>query len=242
MKSLNDVLGYKNLKIYQDDNFFSFSLDSIILGNYCTIRKRDNKILDACCGNGIIPLILSRRTNKHIIGVEILEKLSSLALESVDYNHLNNQITIVNCDIKEYAKNHLNEFDLLVCNPPYFKVSDNSSYNISYEKMIARHEILLNLNDLCDCAKKVLKDNGNICIVHRADRLMDVLYEFRNHGIEPKRIKFIHEFIDKESFLVLVEGQKCGKSGLKVDNPLILYNSDNTFTEEYKSIQLEVRK
>lgn len=242
MKVLNDVLGYSNLKIYQDNNFFSFSLDSVILGNYCTIRKRDKKILDVCTGNGIIPLILSKRTNKKIVGVEVLKNLSDLANESVSYNNLGNQIDIINDDIKNYSKNHLNEYDLLVCNPPYFKVSDKSLFNDSYEKMIARHEVLLNLSELCDCAKKVLKDNGNICIVHRVDRLMDVLSEFRNHGIEPKRIKFVHEYINKESYLVLIEGQKHGKPGLRVDEPLILYNSDKNCTDEYRLLQLEVRK
>ena len=132
--------------------------------------------------------------------------------------------------------------DSIICNPPYFKVQDNSSFNDSYEKRIARHEICINLEEICDCAKKILKDNGNLCIVHRSDRLMEILEVFRLHGIEPKRIKFIYETIEKESTLVLVEGQKCGKVGLIVDKPLIQYHLDGSMTEEYSRLQREIMK
>ena len=124
----------------------------------------------------------------------------------------------------------------------YFKIEDKSSFNESYEKKIARHEVLFNLEDLCECCKKVLKDNGNLCIVHRTDRLMEILEIFRKHNIEPKRIRFVYENISKESTLVLIEAQKCGSVGLKVESPIILYNLDGTETLEYKNIQEEVRK
>ena len=237
MERLDDVLGYKNLKIYQNSNYFSFSLDSIILANYSTIRLRDKKIVDFCTGNGVIPLILSKRTNTSIVGVEVQEKLVDLANTSIKYNNLEDRIEIVCEDVKDYASKHLNEFDLVLCNPPYFKVEDKSTFNDSYEKMIARHEVLINLDEICACVKKVLKDNGNFCIVHRSDRLMDILECFRKHNIEPKKIKFVYENISKESTLVLVEGQKCGKVGLIVDKPLIQYELDGTITEEYKRLQ-----
>ena len=237
MERLDDVLGYKNLKIYQNSNYFSFSLDSIILANYSTIRLRDKKIVDFCTGNGVIPLILSKRTNTSIVGVEVQEKLVDLANKSIKYNNLEDRIEIVCEDVKDYASKHLNEFDLVLCNPPYFKVEDKSTFNDSYEKMIARHEVLINLDEICACVKKVLKDNGNFCIVHRSDRLMDILECFRKHNIEPKKIKFVYENISKESTLVLVEGQKCGKVGLIVDKPLIQYELDGTITEEYKRLQ-----
>lgn len=240
MERLDDVLGYQNMKIYQNSDYFSFSLDSIILANYSNIRFRDKKIIDFCTGNGVVPLIISRRCKNDIVGVEIQEALADLAQRSVSYNHLEDRISIICDDIKEYAKNHLNEFDLILCNPPYFKVQDNSSFNDSYEKMIARHEVTLTLEDVCDCAKKILKDNGNMCIVHRSDRLMDILELFRSYGIEPKRIKFVYETIDKPSTLVLVEGQKCGKVGLIVDKPLIQYQLDGSMTEEYDRLQKEI--
>ncbi len=242
MERLDDVLGYKDLKIYQNSDYFSFSLDSIILANYSTIRLRDKNIVDFCTGNGVIPLIISRRCNQHIIGVEIQDALADLARKSVKYNHLEDRITIICDDVKDFSKEHLNEFDLLLCNPPYFKVNDNSTFNDSYEKMVARHEICINLEEICDCAKKVLKDNGNLCIVHRSDRLMEILETFRKYGIEPKRIKFVYENTLKESTLVLIEGQKCGKVGLIVDKPLIQYNLDGSMTEEYDRLQREILK
>lgn len=242
MERLDDVLGYKDLKIYQNSSYFSFSLDSIILANYANIRLRDKNIVDFCTGNGVIPLIISRRTKNNIVGVEIQEKLAQLAQKSIEYNNLLDRIAIYNEDVKDFASNHLNEFDLVLCNPPYFKVEDNSSFNESYEKMIARHEVLFNLDDLCKCCKKVLKDNGNLCIVHRSDRLMDILETFRKNSIEPKKIRFVYENISKESTLVIIEAQKCGSVGLKVESPIILYNLDGSMTDEYKMLQEEVRK
>lgn len=241
MERLDDVLGY-DLKIYQNSSYFSFSLDSIILANYANIRLRDKNIVDFCTGNGVIPLIVSKRTRNNIVGVEIQEKLALLATKSVEYNKLTDRITIVNEDVNEFSSRHLNEFDLVLCNPPYFKVEDKSSFNESYEKMIARHEITFNLEDLCKCCKKVLKDNGNLYIVHRSDRLIDIIETFRKHNIEPKRIRFVYENVSKESTLVLVEAQKCGSVGLKVDSPIILYNLDGTETLEYSLLQKEVRK
>ena len=240
MERLDDILGYKDLKIYQNSNFFSFSLDSVILANYSDVRLRDKKIVDFCTGNGVVPMILSRRTNSNIIGVEVQDKLCELANKSIEYNGLTDRIEIICNDVKEYSNKHLNEFDLVLCNPPYFKVEENSKFNDSYEKKIARHEVLINLDEICECAKKVLKDNGKFCIVHRSDRLMDVLEAFKNNKIEPKRIKFVYDNIEKDSTLVLVEGQKCGKVGLKVDKPLILFNLDGSITEEYKRLQEEV--
>lgn len=244
MIRINDILGYRDLKIYQDDQFFCFSLDSIILANYSTIRLRDKNIVDFCTGNGVVPIILSQRCEKNIDGVEIQEKLAVLANKSVSLNNLDSRINIINKDVKEFSheSDNLNKYDLVLCNPPYFKNDKNSTKNLSYEKMVARHEICINLEEVCDCAKKVLKDNGNLCIVHRSDRLMDILSCFRNNNIEPKRIKFVYENINSASYLVLVEGQKCGSVGLKVENPLIMYNLDGSETLEYSKLQKEVIK
>jgi len=244
MERIDDVLGYPNLKIYQNSLFFSFSLDSIVLANYATIRIRDKKILDFCTGNGIVPLILSKRCDKSIEGVEIQEKLYDLAVRSVEYNHLSNQIQLYCEDVKDFSNRseHLNQYDLVLCNPPYFKNNEDSTKNLSYEKMIARHEILIDLDTICACAKKVLKEHGNFCIVHRADRLMDILSSFRKNDLEPKKIMFVHETISKESYLVLVEGQRKGNVGLKIEKPLILYNEDGSMTPEYAKLQVEVRK
>lgn len=242
MEVLNDILGYKNRKIFQDTDCFSFSLDSIMLANFATIRLKDKKIVDLGCGNGVIPLIMSLRCDKKIIGVELQSKLSDMAKRSVDYNDLNDVIEIINTNMKDYVSDETFEsFDLITCNPPYFKVNDKNFFNDNIEKIIARHEVEITLSELMVIVKKLLKNNGNFAIVHRTDRLMEILSEFRKNNIEPKRVRFVHEKSNKESTLVLIEGQKNGKVGLKVENPFILYNEDGSETEEYKKLLVEVK-
>ena len=243
MEVLNDILGYKNRKIFQDTDCFSFSLDSIMLANFATIRLKDKKIVDLGCGNGVIPLIMSLRCDKKIIGVELQSKLADMAKRSVDYNGLNDVIEIINTNMKDYVSDETFEsFDLITCNPPYFKVNDKNFFNDNIEKVIARHEVEITLSELMTIVKKLLKNNGNFAIVHRTDRLMEILSEFRKNNIEPKRVRFVHEKSNKESTLVLIEGQKNGKVGLKVENPFILYNEDGSETKEYKKLLVEVKE
>lgn len=242
MEVLNDILGYKNRKIYQDNECFSFSLDSIMLANFATIRLRDKNIVDLGCGNGVIPLIMSLRTDKQIFGVEIQERLADMARKSVEFNKLSDQISVFNVNMKDFAKgNYFEYFDLVTCNPPYFKVNEKNYFNDSNEKKIARHEIEINLSDLLVTARKLLKNNGNFAIVHRPERLMEILFEFRKNSIEPKRIQFVYENINKGSTLVLVEGQKNGKEGLKIENPIVMYNEDGSMTDSYALLQVEVK-
>ena len=240
MKVLNDILGYDNLKIYQDLDYFCFSLDSVILANFCTIRLRDKKICDMGTGNGVIPFILSKRTDKPIIGVEIQDALYDLANESLKYNKLENQITFIHDDIDNLTYHE--EFDLVTCNPPYFPVHDKNYFNEQEEKVIARHEVKMNLDKMCSVASRILKNNGNFAMVHRTERIMEIVAVMRKYHIEPKRIVFIHEKINKESTLVFIEGQKCGSVGLKIDAPFIMYNEDGSMTLEYNKLTKEVRK
>lgn len=242
MEVLNDILGYKNRKIYQDNDCFSFSLDSVMLANFATIRLRDKNIVDLGCGNGVIPLIMSLRTDKPIYGVEIQNKIADMAKRSVEFNGLSDQISIFNINMKDFAQgDYFESFDLVTCNPPYFKVNEKNYFNDSNEKKIARHEVEINLSDLLITARKLLKNNGNFAIVHRPERLIEILFEFRKNCIEPKRIQFVYENINKGSTLVLVEGQKNGKEGLKIENPIVMYNEDGSMTESYALLQVEVR-
>ena len=242
MEVLNDILGYKNRKIFQDTDCFSFSLDSIMMANFATIRLKDKRIIDLGCGNGVIPLIMSLRCDKKIIGVELQSKIADMAKRSIEYNGLTDTIEIINCNMKDYVSDETFEsFDLITCNPPYFKVNDKNYFNDNIEKVIARHEVEITLSELMVIVKKLLKNNGNFAIVHRTDRLMEILSEFRKNNIEPKRVRFVHEKSNKESTLVLIEGQKNGKVGLKVENPFILYNEDGSETEEYKKLLVEVK-
>ena len=242
MEVLNDILGYPNRKIYQNTDFFSFSLDSVMLSNFVTIRLRDKKILDLGTGNGVIPLILSLRTDKPIVGVEIQKSLSNLAEKSIRYNNLESQISIINSDMKDYVTSDtIEEYDVITCNPPYFKVNDKNFFNEQEEKMIARHEVCISLEDVIHTASRLLKNNGSFAIVHRTERLLEIFDLFRKYHIEPKRIQFVHEKADKPSTLVLLEGTKHGKSGLKVEHPFIMYMKNGTKTSEYEKFLLEVK-
>lgn len=242
METLNDILGYPNRKIYQDDSFFSFSLDSVMLANFVTIRLRDQLLLDLGTGNAVIPLILSLRCDKKIVGVEIQSKVATLAQKSVDYNKLSDQIDIVNLDMKDYLTDVTREtFDVVVCNPPYFKVNKNSYFNDSKEKCVARHEIAITLDELLTVAKGLLKNNGTFVMVHRPERLLEIFDLFRKNHIEPKKIRFVYGTIDKESTLVLIEGTKNGKAGLKIEPPFLMYQPDGRMTEEYEKMLVEVK-
>ena len=233
MKVTNYLLGYDNLKIMQDPEMFSFSLDSVLLPNFITINKNINKILDIGTGNGPIPLILSTKTKAHITGIEIQKEVSQMAKESVRLNKLEKQITIINEDIKN--NNFENEtFDVITCNPPYFEVKDESKFNKNDYKTIARHEINLNLDELFKIAKKTLKNNGIIGLVHRPERLLDIIITMRKYNIEPKKIRFVYPKKDKEANILLIEGKKNGNKGLKILPPLYSHNEDGTYTEQIK--------
>ena len=233
MKVTNYLLGYDNLKIVQDPEMFSFSLDSVLLPNFITINKNINKILDIGTGNGPIPLILSTKTKAHITGIEIQKEVSQMAKESVRLNKLENQITIINEDIKKDIFEN-ETFDVITCNPPYFEVKDESKFNKNDYKTIARHEINLNLDELFKIAKKILKNNGIIGLVHRPERLLDIIITMKKYNIEPKKIRFIYPKKDKESNILLIEGKKNGNKGLKILPPLYSHNEDGTYTEQIK--------
>lgn len=240
MEVLNDILGYPNRKIYQNTDFFSFSLDSVMLANFVSIRLRDKTILDLGTGNGVIPLILSLRTNKKIVGVEIQDNLTQLAKKSVLYNHLESQISIVCSDMKDFVSSeHIESFDVITCNPPYFKANDKNYFNQSIEKKIARHEVKITLEEILSISSKLLKNNGTFALVHRADRLLEIFDLFRKYHIEPKRVRFVHEFVHKPSTLVLIEGAKGGKAGLKIESPFIMKNASG-YSIEYEKLLVEV--
>lgn len=234
MKVTNYLLGYENLKIVQDTEMFNFSLDSVLLPNFITINENINKILDIGTGNGPIPLILSTKTKAHITGIEIQKEVSEMAKESVQLNKLENQITIINDDIKNNNFNN-EEFDIITCNPPYFEIKKNSKLNKNDYKTIARHEINLNINDLCKISRKILKNGGTIGLVHRPERLIDILTTMRKYNIEPKKIRFIYPKKDKDANILLVEGKKNGNKGLKILPPLYTHNDDGSYTEEMKN-------
>lgn len=236
MEVLNYLLDYNNLKIYQNTDWFSFSIDSVLLANFVRLNNK-MKILDMCTGNAPIPLFLSTKTKSKIIGVEIQKEIYDLAVKSVKINNLDNQINILNKDIKKL--NNIFEtdtFDLITCNPPYFRLEEKSLTNENEIKRKARHEVELCLDDIFKCAKKLLKNNGKIAIVHRTNRLVEIISSMKQNNIEPKRLQFIFPFASSNSNLVLIEGSKNGNPGVIVENDIIVHNDDGSYTENINKI------
>ena len=225
---INYLLAYNNLKIIQRKDMFNFSLDTVLLANFCTITKDVKKIVDFGTNNAAIPLILSRRTNKPIIGVEIQKEAVELAKKNITLNSLDNQIKIVHSDSIKVG--------LVVCNPPFFKVDEDSNLNDNEFLTIARHEIKINLEEIIKSAAKILDNRGKFAMVHRPQRMIEILNLMQKYDIEPKRIKFVYPKYNKESHILLVEGIYKGKKGLKIEPPLYAHNNDGSYSDEIKKM------
>ena len=231
-KVINDLVYYKNLKIVQNKNYFNFSLDSILLPNFVELNLNTKEILDLCCGNAPIPLVLSTMTKAHIVGVEIQKEIYDLAKESIEINNIKN-VDIINRDAKDIINDYETDtFDLITCNPPYFKYENTSITNKNDVKSIARHEISITLDDIIKISMKLLKNGGSLSMVHRTDRIIEIIEKLKSNNFEPKRIRFIYPKKDKESNLVLIDARKNSQPGLKLLSPLIIHNEDGSYTEE----------
>lgn len=236
MEVINYLLGYKDYYIVQNTDMFNFSLDSVLLPNFATINTNVKNILDIGCGNAPIPLILSTKTNANIIGVEIQKEVYELALKSVRINNLESRIKIINGDINEiYDSFETETFDIITCNPPFFKVSDGSNFNDSDYKTIARHEIKLNLDQIFNISKKLLKNNGNIVMVHRPERLVDIITSMKKYNIEPKRIQFVYPKKDRDANILLIEGKKNGRPGIKIEPPIYTHDENGEYSMQVKN-------
>lgn len=233
MKVINDLIGYKDKKVIQNTEWFSFSLDSVLLPRFVTINKNVKNILDIGTGNAPIPLILSTRTNAKIYGIEIQKDIYDLALETISINQLEDQINIINDDVKNIT-NHFKcgFFDVIVSNPPYFKVGEKTKKNDDIHKTIARHEVMLNSGDIIKIASNYLNNGGVFAMVHRADRLIELIELFRKYKIEPKKIQLVYPKDGLEANIVLIEGRKNGNVGLKVLPPLIAHNNDGSYSDD----------
>lgn len=233
MEVLNDLVGFKDLKIYQNPEWFSFSLDSVLLPNFVTLNKNIKTIMDLGCGNAPIPLILSTKTDAKIIGVEIQKDCYDLAIKSVLYNHLEDRIELLNLDMKELKNTYSSDsIDVITCNPPYFKYLETSNLNDDEHKMIARHEKMITLEEIIVLSRYLLKNNGVLAMVHRTDRLIEIINLFEKYGIEVKKLCFVYPKMNTESNMVLIEGRKNGKVGLKLLPPLYIHYEDGSYTEE----------
>lgn len=219
---LNDLYDY-GLSIYQYEDKFKFSLDSILLAEFVEVKAGVRTIVDFCTGNAPVPLILSTKTNARIYGFELQKNICDLAKNSVIENNLESRIQIINANMKESLDYILPEsVDAVTCNPPYFKYDKNSSLiNEDSEKAIARHEITMNLEDIMVSAKYILKNKAPLYIVHRCDRLDEILKCLDKYNFQVKKLQFVYAGYNKEAIMVLIKATKNGKSGsLKIMPPV----------------------
>lgn len=217
---LNDLLNY-NLKIYQDVDAFKFSIDSVLLAEFVNINFRAKNIIDFCSGNAPIPMILSTKFNKNIVGVEIQKDIYSLGLKSIEYNKIEN-INFLNMDVKEVSNYFDYKFDIITCNPPYFKYNNDSIINLNSSKAIARHEIMITLEDIISISSKIINDSGSLYLVHRCDRLVEILDLLNKYNFGLRRLQFVYDSMNSQSCFLLIEAKYKCKDDLKVLEPLYI--------------------
>lgn len=231
---INDLLGYDGLKIIQRPDMFNFSLDSTLLAMFAPIQNKTKKILDLGTGNAPIPLFLSLRTTASITGIEIQKDVFDIAKRNIELNKLTHQITIKQDDIKGIHKQYENsEFDLITCNPPFFKYHETSNTNKNDYKTIARHEVLITLEDIIIEAKRLLKTKGSLSMVHRTDRVIEIIETLRKHGFSINRMRFVYPKKGENSNMVLIDARNNGNTGLKLLEPLYVHQEDG-YTDEIK--------
>lgn len=231
----HELLGRPLLKIYQDSDSFSFSLDSMLLASFTSITKKVINICDLCTGNAPIPLYLSLRTKANIYGVEVQKESYDLAIKSVCINNLSNQIKIINDNLIDISKKLDTKFDLVTVNPPYFKVGANN-INPNDRKAIARHEVKATLDDIIKESARLLNSKGIFSMVHRPDRLLEIIDVMRKYHIEPKRLRLVYPKLSAECNNILIEGIKDGNPSLRILPPLYVYKEDGMWTEEVLKI------
>ena len=232
-----DDLQLKGLKIIQNPKWFCFGVDSVLLSDFAKDIKNGSLVMDLGTGTGIISILLCGKTDlKKIIGVEVQEEVCEIAKRNIKLNKLEDRFEVINDNIdnldKYFSKN---EFDAILTNPPYKKNNDGVK-NENNQKLIARHEVLATLEDFVKTASNLLKDKGNFYIVHKVERLVDILIYMRKYKIEPKRLRFVFTNEKSKPTLVLVNGVKNAKPFLKVENNIYIYDADGSYTKQIKDI------
>ena len=233
---IHDLLGYDGLKIVQRTDMFNFSLDSTLLADFIRVPAKAKQLMDLGTGNAPIPLFLSLKTTAHITGIDIQEDVCEIAQKSVDINQLGDQITILNADIKGiHSQFETSFFDIVSCNPPFFKYKETSHTNKHQYKTIARHEVLVTLEDVIIEAKRLLKTKGSLYLVHRTDRLIEIIQLLLLHKFSIKRMRFVHPREGEPSNMVLLEASNNGQSELELLDPLYVHEGEE-YTDEIMHI------
>ena len=232
-----DDLEYKGLKIIQNKDGFCFGVDSVLLSDYAKNIKKNSKVIDIGTGTGIISILLCEKTKlSKIYGIEIQEDVAEMASRSSKLNNLQDKFEVINKNIKDIfdiLKPH--EYDVVVTNPPYKKVNTGVK-SIENKQLISRHEVECTLEDIIEKSSKLLKDLGEFYMVHRAERLVDIMCLLRKYKLEPKNIRFVHSKENEKPNLILVRAVRSAKEFLKIDKPLIIYKENGEYTDEILEI------
>ena len=231
-----DDLHIKGYQIIQSQDRFCFGMDAVLLSDFVRGKKNAN-VLDMGTGTGIIPILLeAKEKGAKFTALEIQEESAKMAERSVLLNGLQEKITIVTGDIKEASKlMKASSFDIVTCNPPYMNYQHGIT-NPELPKAIARHEILCTLEDVVREASKVVKQKGSFYLIHRPFRLAEIFGTLLAHRLEPKRMRLVYPYVDKEPNMVMIEAVRDGKSMIKVEPPLIVYDKQGNYTEEIYKI------
>lgn len=218
--------------LIQKKDSFRFGVDAVLISDFADIKSND-KIVEFGSGTGIIPILLcAKKSFLHIDAIEIQDEMANMAIRSIELNKMQQKITVQNIDIKESPQIlGKSVYDVVITNPPYVK-KDGGIINPDLKKAIARFEIMCTLEDIVKNANDLLRVGGKLFMVHRADRLVDIIYTMRAYGIEPKRIRFVHPAINKRPHLILIEGAKGGRPELKFLDPLYIYDDKGSYTDE----------
>ena len=232
-----DDLEFKNLKIVQNKDGFCFGIDSVLLSDFAKNIKKDSMVLDLGTGTGIIPILLCGKTKlKKVTGIELQEEVAKMAKKSIKLNNLEDKFNVINENILNLNKIYENQtFDVIVSNPPY-KKKDTGITNENEKKTISRHEISASLEDFIKISKDLLKDKGEFYMVHRPERLVDIFELMRKYKIEPKILKMVYSYKNKEPKLILIKGVKNAKPFLKVESNLYIYEDTGKYTKEILKI------
>lgn len=233
-----DQLFSSDVKIIQNRDVFSYSIDSILLSRFPQLPKSKGVLIDLCSGNGAVGLFASTRTNAQIIQVELQERLADMNKRSILLNNLEHRVSVINDDLVNLT-NYIprSHVDIILCNPPYFKVEETSNLNENQHYLLARHEITTNLDQICKTAQQVLKSNGRLAMVHRPDRFLDILDTLQTYKLAPKRLQFVYPKANKDANMLLIEAIKDGSTnGLHILPPLIIHQENGTYTQEIHEI------
>jgi tRNA1(Val) A37 N6-methylase TrmN6 len=228
---LDDLMSHQ-LKIIQSDEVFSFSMDAVLLAQFASIPPKRGKIIDLCTGNGVVPLLLSKRTEANIEGIEIQPRLADMARRSVQLNGLQDRIHIREGDLRELVKETGHGvYDAVTVNPPYMPLT-GGDIKLNPHQAIARHEIHCSLEEVIAAAKQLVRNGGKVSMVHKPQRLGEILTVMRQYRLEPKIIRFVHPRLGAEANIVLIEAIRDAKPDMRIMPPLIVYDDNGQYSQE----------